>query len=170
MRKITIFILALFTLSACNKGFESLEEAVQSQWKTPINIVNQDEDNQLVYYLDQTQHILGNYQYENGKYRYDNEQSVGTEFDSENGLPFLLSANHFDGVGDIIHGAIKTEREVDRFVIEYKNGEEQEIKATNNTFITEFPSYLSIEAVQFFSEVKNAYAYDKNNEVIGSWK
>ncbi|MBT2682300.1 membrane lipoprotein lipid attachment site-containing protein [Bacillus sp. ISL-37] len=170
MKKITIFILILFTLSGCNKGFESLEEAVQSQWKTPIKIVNQDEDHQLVYYLDQTQHILGTYQYENGKYRYDNEQSVGTEFESESGSPFLLSANHFDDVGDIIHGAIKTEQDVDRFVIEYISGKEQEIKATNNTFITEFPSYLSIGADQFFSEVKNAYAYDINNEVIGSWK
>lgn len=170
MKKITIFILVLFTLSGCNKGYESLEEAVQSQWKTPIKIVNQDEDNQLVYYLDQSQHILGTYQYENGKYRYDNEQSVGTGFDSESGLPFLLSANHYDGVGDFIHGAIKTEQEVDRFVIEYKSGEKQEIKARNNTFITEFPSYLSIGAEEYFAEVKNAFAYDKNNEIIGSWK
>lgn len=170
MQKITIFILVLFILSGCNIGYETLEKAVQSQWETPIKIVNQDEDNQLVYYLDRTQHILGTFQHENGKYRYDNEQSVGTEFESESGLPFLLSANHFDGVGNIIHGAIKTEQEVDRFVIEYKSGEKQEIRARNNTFITEFPSYLSIGAEQFFSEVKNAYAYDKKNEVIGSWK
>ncbi|WP_226674839.1 membrane lipoprotein lipid attachment site-containing protein [Mesobacillus jeotgali] len=170
MKRITLFILILFTLSGCNMSYESIEEAVQSQWKTPIKVVNQDKNNQLVYYFDQSQHILGTYQYENGKYRYDNEQSIGTVFDSESGLPFLLSANHFDGVGEIIHGAIKTEQEVDRFVIEYKCGEKQEIQARNNTFITEFPSYLTIDADGFFGEVENAYAYDKNNEIIESWK
>lgn len=160
----------LIVLVGCNKGYNSLEEAVQSEWDTPIEVINQDKENQLVYYLDQPQHILGIYHYENGKYSYDNEQSVGMTFVSEAGLPFLLSANHFEGVGNIIHGAIKTNKfEVERFVIEYKNGETQEIKAKNNTFITEFPLYLTVSPNAFLSEVENAYGYDKNNEIIESW-
>nr|WP_209481443.1 hypothetical protein [Virgibacillus litoralis] len=160
----------LIVLVGCNKGYDSLNEAVQSQWKTPIEIINQDKDKHLVYYLDQTQHILGVYHYENGKYSYDNEQSVGIESESGTGLPFLLSANNFEGVGNIIHGAIKTEKhEIERFVIEYKNGETQEIKAKNNTFITEFPLYLTVSPNDFLSKVESAYGYDKNNEIIESW-
>ncbi|QED46081.1 hypothetical protein [Cytobacillus dafuensis] len=170
MKYLAVLIIILFTLSGCNNGYDSLEKAVQSQWKTPIEIINQDEDKQLVYYLDQTQHILGVYHYEKGKYSYDNEQSVGITFESESGLPFFISANYFEGVGNIIHGAIKTDKyEVERFVIEYKNGETQEIKARNNTFITEFPSYLTISAVEFLGKVENAYGYDKNNEIVESW-
>lgn len=171
MKYMTLFFILVFILSGCSSWYDSLEEAVQSQWKTPINILNQDEEKQLVYYLDQTQHILGVYHFKNGKYQYDNEQSVGITFESERGLPFLLSANHFNGIGNIIHGAIKTEKyEIDRFVIEYKNGEKQEIKARNNTFIAEFPTYLTISVEKFFSEVENAYGYGKNNKMIESWK
>lgn len=164
------FILVFIVLVGCNQAYNSLEEAVQSQWKTPIEIINQDEDKQLVYYLDQTQHILGVYHYENGKYSYDNEQSVGIQFESEIGLPFLLSANHFESIGNIIHGAIKTDKyEVERFVIEYKNGKMQEVKARNNTFITEFPLHLTVNPIDFFSKVENAYGFDKNNKIIESW-
>ena len=72
-----IFIIALFILSGCNRINNSVEDAVQIHWKTPIEIVNQDEEKQLVYYLNNTQHILGVYHYENGKYRYNNEQTIG---------------------------------------------------------------------------------------------
>lgn len=160
----------LFLLTGCNRGYVSLEEAVQSQWETPIEVLNQDVENQLVYYLDQTQHILGVYRFENGKYRYDNEQSVGMTFESESGLPFLVSANHFEGVGNIIHGAIRTDKhKVEKFVIKYKNGEYQEIKAKNNTFIAEFPSYLTIKAEEFFTEIDNAFGYDEQGEIVESW-
>ncbi|MBU8906270.1 hypothetical protein KH400_06655 [Desertibacillus haloalkaliphilus] len=157
-------------LSGCNTGYPSLEEAVQSQWKTPIKVSNQDEENQLVYYLDQTQHILGVYEFENGKYKYNNEQSVGMTFSTEAGLPFLVSANYFDGKGNFIHGAITTdEHEIEKFEIHYKNGEIQESSAKNNTFITEFPPFLTIDAEMFFSEIENAVGYDQNGEIIEKW-
>ncbi|MFD1737472.1 hypothetical protein ACFSCX_13000 [Bacillus salitolerans] len=54
MRLILLFTTILFILSGCNTGYTSLEEAVQSHWKTPIKVINQDDNNQLVYYLDQT--------------------------------------------------------------------------------------------------------------------
>ncbi|WP_088102894.1 hypothetical protein [Halalkalibacter urbisdiaboli] len=171
MKDISIVIIILFILTGCNKGYESLEEAVQSQWKTPIEILNHDQDNQLVYYLDQNQHILGVYEYENDEYSYDNQQSVGMTFESDRGLPFLVSANHFEGVGNIIHGAIRTdEHEVEKFVIQYKNGKTLEIKANNNTFIAEFPSYLTISVEEFFTEIDNAIGYDEKGEIVESWQ
>lgn len=170
MRILSIFIIILFILSGCNNGYQTLEEAVQSHWKTPIKVINEDRENKLVYYLDQNQHILGVYEQEGNKYKYDNEQSVGMTFSSEIGLPFLVSANHFDGIGNVIHGAITTdEHTVEKFVLHYKNGETQEIDAKNNTFITKYPTFLSIDSVLFFEEMENAVGYDVNGEIIEIW-
>lgn len=170
MRLILVFVTFLLILSGCNTGYSSLEEAVQSQWKTPIQVINQDEENQLVYYLDQSQHILGVYKFENRKYRYNNKQSVGMTFSTETGLPFLVTANHFEGIGNIIHGAITTdEHEIEKFEIHYKSGEIQEISAKNNTFITELPLFLTIDVEMFFSEIKNAVGYDRNGEIVEKW-
>lgn len=167
MKRITILILILLVLSGCNRGYESLEEAVQSEWKTPIEVVNQDEDRRLVYYLDHDQHILGVYYYKNGRYRYDNKQSVGITFSSENRLPFFVQANNFEGVGKIIHGAIKTdEHEVEKFIIQYKNGEQQEILAKNNTFITEYPETITTGVEMFQAEIKNVIGYDQHGEIV----
>lgn len=170
MKKVTIFVVILFILSGCNRSYGSLEEAVQSQWKTPIELLNQDKEKQLVYYLDQTQHILGVYHFENGKYRYSNDQSVGMRFSSDKGLPFFVQANHFEGIGNIIHGAITTdEHEVEKFVIEYKNGELQEIKAKNNTFIADFPTYLTTSIEEFQTEITNVIGYDNQGKLVGSY-
>ena len=170
MKKIAISIIILFLLSGCNRSYDSLEEAVQSQWKTPIEIVNQDVERQLVYYLDHDQHILGVYHYENGKYRYDNEQSVGMKFGTDKGLPFFVQANYFDGVGNIINGAIKTdEHEVEKFVIQYKSGEHQEIMAKNNTFIAEFPTFLTTGIEMFQTEIENVIGYDNQGKIVESY-
>ncbi|WP_404446390.1 hypothetical protein LG307_21355 [Sutcliffiella horikoshii] len=170
MRILSVFVIILIILSACSNGYQTLEEAVQSHWKTPIKVINEDRENQLVYYLDQNQHVLGVYELNDNKYKYDNEQSVGMTFTSEAGLPFLVSANHFEGVGNVIHGAITTdEHTVEKFVLHYKNGETQEVDATNNTFITEYPPFLTKDPVLFFEEMENAVGYDVNGEIIEIW-
>lgn len=172
MKKISIFIIILFLLSGCNRSYHSLAEAVQSHWKTPIQIVNQDEDKQLVYYLDSGQHILGVYHYKDGKYSYGNKESLGTRFSSGEGLrlPFLVRADYFKGIGNIIHGAIKTdEQEVEKFVIQYKNGEHQEIMAKNNTFIIEAPTFLATKIEMFQAEIENVIGYDNKGNIIESY-
>ncbi|QOR68928.1 hypothetical protein IM538_13210 [Cytobacillus suaedae] len=149
-------------------GYHTLEEAVQSQWDSPIKVVNQDEENRVVYYLDQTQHVVGIYEYKNEKYFYNNEQSKGMRFTSEKGLPFYIAYDHFVGSGDIVYGAISSDNHVvDHFVIQYKNGETQKISAKNNTFITVLPEHVNKE--RFMSEVKEVYGYDKQGNVIETW-
>lgn len=170
MKKITVSIIILLILSGCNRSYESLEEAVQNEWKTPIEVVNQDEERQLVYYLDNNQHILGVYNYENGRYKYDNKQSVGITFSSDNGLPFFVQANYFEGVGKIIHGAIKTGgHKVEKFIIQYKNGEQQEVIAKNNTFITDYPTSITTSIEMFQTEIENVIVYDKHGEIVESY-
>ena len=106
--------------------------------------------------MNDDQHILGVYYYENGRYRYDSKHSVGVTFSSEKGLPFFVRATNFEGAGKIIHGAIKTdEHEVEKFIIQYKNGEQQEILAKNNTFIAAYPETITTSVEMFQSEIKN---------------
>jgi hypothetical protein len=173
MRVIILFIGLLIILSGCIGGYKTLEEAVQSQWDTPIEVINKDEEKKLIYYLEQSQHVVGVYEFKNGKYIYNNEQSVGNTFSSEKGIPFYIRAKHFEGAGDIIFGAISTDEHiVEKFVIHYKNGETQEIAAENNTFLADFPSYLNISIIDYLGEIDNAYAYayDLQGEVIESWR
>lgn len=146
-------------------GYDTLEEAVQSQWDTPIEVVNQDDEKQLVYYLDHSQHVIGTYEYRDEKYFYDGEQSEGMRFSSENGIPYYIRYKNFEGAGDIIYGAISSKNhKVEKFVILYENGEVQEIKAKNNTFISEIPSNLVSN--NFMIKIDVVFAYDKNGEVI----
>lgn len=170
MKKIIILISVLFLLVSCNRSYDSLEKAVQNHWETPIEIVNQDVHRQLVYYLDDDQHILGVYDYKNGRYRYNNKQSIGINFSSDMGLPFFVQANYYEGIGNIIHGAIKTdEHVVETFIIKYKNGEHQEIIAKNNTFITEFPTFLTIGIEMFQAEIESVIGYDNQGNIIETY-
>ncbi len=71
-----VFLFIVIVLIGCSiMGHDTLEEAVQSQWDTPIDVVNQDNEKQLVYYLDHDQHVIGTYEYKEGKYFYGNKQS-----------------------------------------------------------------------------------------------
>ncbi|WP_010095576.1 hypothetical protein [Ornithinibacillus scapharcae] len=145
-----------------------LEEAVQSQWKTPINVINQDTERKIVYYLDKDQHVVGIYKYDNGNYIYDNEQSEGMQFSFEEGIPFYVYYKHFEEAGNIVYGAITSDdNEVDKFIISYKNGEKQTISAKNNTFIAPIP--ISIDPDNFMSKIKAADAFDSEGNVIVSW-
>ncbi|WP_231495847.1 hypothetical protein [Paucisalibacillus sp. EB02] len=88
-------------------------------------------------------------------------------FAFDSGLPFYIQYKYFDGAGDIIYGAISSEvHQVEKFVIHYDNGEVQEVKAINNTFMSETPANLDPRNI--LSKIDVAYGYDKNGEVIES--
>lgn len=86
-----------------SKGYDTLQEAVQSQWDTPIQVLNQDEENQIVVYLDQTQYVVGLYQYDNNKYTYDREPSEGHSSSSDKGYPLFVKPVQFEGKESIIY-------------------------------------------------------------------
>ncbi|MNI92413.1 hypothetical protein D3C73_1502050 [compost metagenome] len=57
---------------------------------------------------------------------------------------------------------------IERFEIEYKNGEIHEVESINNTFINKVPKAYEDEQnlMTIFTIVK---AYDKNNNIIQTW-
>lgn len=161
-------VLVLLFLVDSMRSYDSLQEAVQSEWDTPVEVVNHDEELEVVYYLDGSQHVVDVYQHEVGSYRYNKRQSTGLSFGSNGDiLPFYVQAHHFKGAGNVIYGAIKTDKQdVEKFVIQYSNGESQEITATNNTFIIEFPEHLNPDIIMFQNEIDHVIAYDHQGNVI----
>ncbi|MGZ9583688.1 hypothetical protein [Paenibacillus marinisediminis] len=164
---ISVIVISIL-ISGC--GYNSLQEAVQSQWETPISIKNEDKEHRLVIYLDQTQYVFGVYKYKNHKYYYDNSQSSGWRTSPDNGIPLLVVAEQKEGIGNFIWGAVYTDIPAKRIVIEYENGERQETNAVNNTFILEMPeSFNSIEPHMFMGKLYDVTAYDEDDQVLVEW-
>ena len=153
------------------RGYSTLDKAVQSQWKTPIEVVNNDEANKLVLYLDQTQYVFGVYRFTNGRYYYKNDsQSSGWTASSDNGLAFLVRAESKKDRGNFIWGALYTELPIEKFLIEYENGENQEVEPVNNTFIMKMPkTYEDVQEVNLMTTFKSVKAFDRDNRLIESW-
>lgn len=175
MKKIALILSILLTLIGCsNKDYKTLEEAVQSQWEYPIQVLNQDEENQVIVYLDKSKensYVVGMYQLDNSKYNYNLEPSEGNQTSSQNGYPLFVKPVHFEGIEPFLYGAVVTEDHVgSSFVIHYTNGQTQEIMAKNNTIIAEYPSFITQDIHQYYGEVDNVIAYDENGEVIESWR
>lgn len=169
LRFISILGVFIFIISGC--GYNSIQEAIQSKWKRPVKLMNVDEENQLVIYLDQTQYIFGVYDFKNGKYYYDNSQSSGWTSSSNSSIAFLVRAEYKENKGDFIWGAVYTDIPIKKFFIEYENGETQETVAENNTFILEMPdSFNDVEPIMFMGELYDVIAYDKDGNEIVKWR
>jgi len=166
--KIFCVVGLIFIVSGC--GYGTLQEAVQSKWKSPVKVMNNDPKNQLVIYLDQTQYVFGVYEYKNDKYYYDNSQSSGWTSSSDIRIPLLVRAESKKDIGNFIWGAIYTDIPVGKIYIEYKSGETQETFAVNNTFILEMPdSFDNIEPIMFMGELNDVTVYDEDGTEIVSW-
>ncbi|MGY3716912.1 hypothetical protein ACWE42_15460 [Sutcliffiella cohnii] len=132
-----ISIFLLFFITGCNNEYESIEEAIQSQRDEPITILNYDEELQVVYYVENNQYILGEYEKHNGKYVYLPENSIGHRPSTKDEIPIIFKESELGKKREVIYGSIITELyEVDTFEIHYGSGEVQSIKAKNNSFIT----------------------------------
>ncbi|MED4018705.1 hypothetical protein [Sutcliffiella cohnii] len=171
MRLTILFMSIVLMLLGCSSsGYDTLQEAVQSQWDTPIQVLNQDEERQIVIYLDQTQYVAGLYQFDNNKYIYDRESSKGHRSSLEKEYPMFVKPVEFEGAEPFLYGAIVTEEHtVSKFVIHYTNGYTQEIPSKNNTIIAEFP-FATQSINDYLEEVDNVIIYDENGEIITSWK
>ncbi|MCL6604582.1 MAG: hypothetical protein K6T94_17090 [Paenibacillus sp.] len=170
---ISISALTILILIFWNdiRGYTTLEKAIKSQWKTPVEIVNYDKTNKLVIYRNQTQYVFGVYRYKFGRYYYNNDiQSSGWTASSESGPAFLVRAESKRDKGNFIWGALYAETPIEKFLVEYKNMELQEAKSINNTFILKMPNtYENVEGINLMTTFKNVKAYDKDNILIRTW-
>ena len=73
-------------------GYPTLDQAVQSNWKTPVKIVNVDLENQLVLYLDETQYVFAAYEQKRGRFHVNADSESGWTASSDHGPAFLVVA------------------------------------------------------------------------------
>ncbi|GIP30532.1 hypothetical protein J23TS9_56620 [Paenibacillus sp. J23TS9] len=153
-------------------GYSTLDKAVQSQWKSQVGTVNKDEINRLVLYKDQDQYVFGVFHKKYGRYYYKNDsQSSGWTSQSNNGPAFLVRVEHKQNKGNYIWGALYSEIPIEKFQIEFKNGETREVTAVNNTFIYRIPDvYQEVQEPNLMTTFIDVKAYDKGNKQIKAWR
>ncbi len=153
-------------------GFRTLEEAVNAEFKSPVQIVNQDAQNRLVMFKDKTQYVLGVYREWNGRLYYKNDRgSSGWTASTMNGPAFLVVAEKKPDRGNFVWGALYTDIPVRSFLVEYKNGDIQEVNARQNTFVVKMPEiYRDSSELGAASIVKSVNAYGLDNQLIKTWK
>lgn len=151
-------------------GYKTLEKAVQSTWKYPLQVVNVDQQNELVLSLDQTQYVFAAYELKNGRYHYDTDSESGWTASSDVGPAFLVQAEPKNNKENFIWGALYSDMPVHKFKIEYTNGETQEVESSNNTFIMRMPeAYQSEDKMMLMTTFTNVYALDEENNVIRAY-
>lgn len=153
-------------------GFRTLDEAVNARFKSPMQIVNQDAENRLVMFKDKSQYVLGVYRQWNGRFYYKNDSgSSGWTASTMNGPAFLVVAEKKPDRGNFVWGALYTDIPVRSFLVEYKNGDVQEVNASQNTFLVKMPEiYRDTSELGAASIVKSVNAYGMDNQLIKTWK
>ncbi|WP_127536001.1 hypothetical protein [Paenibacillus illinoisensis] len=152
-------------------GYPTLDQAVQSNWKTPVKIVNVDQENELVLYLDETQYVFAAYEQNRERFHVDEDTESGWTASSDLGPAFLAVAEPKNNSGNFIWGALYSDISIAKFQIEYINGETLDVKAINNTFIVKMPLAFQNESeLSLMETFNNIHAIDVNHKVIQSWK
>ncbi|GAB1155147.1 hypothetical protein YWY31_11720 [Paenibacillus illinoisensis] len=152
-------------------GYPTLDQAVQSNWKTPVKIVNVDLENQLVLYLDETQYVFAAYEQKRGRFHVNGDSESGWTASSDHGPAFLVVAEPKNNSGNFMWGALYSDISIAKFQIKYINGETHDVKAINNTFIVRMPVAFQNESeLRLMETFDNIHAIDANHRVIQSWK
>ncbi|MGF9695923.1 hypothetical protein [Paenibacillus sp. MABNR03] len=165
-----LLILAVIFLWNRIFGYPTLDQAVQSNWKTPVKIVNTDQENEMVLYLDETQYVFAAYEQKHGRFHVDADTESGWSASSDLGPAFLVVAEPKNNKGNFMWGALYSDIPIAKIRIEYIHGETQEVKPKNNTFIVKMPlAYQKVDHLGLMETISNVHAIDAGNKVIQSW-
>lgn len=167
-----ILILTLLFFWNDIRGYSSLEKAVQSEYKSTIQVVNKDQTNKLFIFKDQDQYVFGAFRYRGERYYYKNDsQSSAWTAQSKTGIAFLVNVETKRDKGNFIWGALYTDIPIANFQIQYKNGEIEEVESVNNTFIRRIPhDYQNEKEPNLMTTFYDVKAYDKDNNLIETWR
>ncbi len=178
MRYLKLFLCMILLLTGCS--YKTLDEAVQRKWKEPVKILYIENNKQTVIFTDGTtdvQYVFSTFEKEHGRYKYSTDPEEGYTFDSDDGVPFLIRTINREKVGNIIWGALKTNKKVVSVKVVYTNKNdadnqvEVQIPVKNNVFIG-YPkrSFFDSETTLFQEWGLSAKAYDENGSVVASIK
>ncbi|WP_088043266.1 hypothetical protein [Bacillus sp. EAC] len=176
MRYLKLFLCMILLLTGCS--YKTLNEAIQKKWKVPVKIQYIENKKQTVIFTDGTtdvQYVFSTFEKKHDRYIYSTDQEEGYTFDSDDGVPFLIRTINREKVGNIIWGALKTNKKVVRVNVVYtnkNNGDDQievQIPVKNNVFIG-YPtrSFFDSETSLYQEWDLSAIAYDEDGKVVAN--
>jgi hypothetical protein len=166
MNKIGFFIVfAALCLIGCSS--QTLDQAIQNEWESPVAIVMTEDTKHGVIFKENDQYIFNTFDKSNGRYEYSEDGEDGFRFEGSNN-PLFVRTIYREGRGDIIWGALKTEKEVKEikitFIDKKKPGNEisMSVPIVNNAFIGYPPVQL------YHSEIEAATKWAVHAVVVDS--
>lgn len=179
MRYLLLFISIVILLTGCS--YNTLNEAVHSKHKNndTVKIGYVENKKQTLIFTEgkkDKQYVFSTFQKKNGKFNYSTKYEDGVTFDSEVGIPFLIQTINVENVGNVIWGALKTDKKIAKVTVIYKNiksPNEQikvDIPVKNNMFIG-YPdnSFFENETTVYQDWDMSGTAYDENGNVIAKY-
>lgn len=163
----------LLIINGCNT-YKSLDEAIQSKWKSPIKVLYIDNKKNTVIFLDQDQYVFNTFEKIGDKYIYSTDGEDGWTFTAGNGLtPFLFRSLNTKNAGNVFWGAIKTDKKVATVEVIFtnRNAAGSQIKMTilvaDNIFIG-YPTQDFFESeITLSREWKfSAKAFDEEGNIV----
>ncbi|MEH7452413.1 hypothetical protein [Gottfriedia acidiceleris] len=179
MRYLLLLISIVILLTGCS--YNTLNEAVHSKHKNNDTIkigYVENKKKTLIFTegIKDKQYVFSTFQKKNGKFNYSTKYEDGVTFDSEAGIPFLIRTINIENVGNVIWGALKTDKKIAKVTIIYKNTKypneqiEVDIPVKNNMFIG-YPdkSFFENETTVYQDWEMSGTAYDEKGNVIAKY-
>lgn len=161
-------LASIFSGCSSKATYSTLEEAVKNNISShQIEILNVCNETNLVLCYNKHHYILGGYNYNNGNY--DNFKLIN-KIDTCN-YEIVVETEYIKEVGNVIWGILNTEEQVEKFIIEYLNGDTVQVTAINNTFIAFMPDSLQdTDPNKLRTKILNVYAVNESNNILGKLK
>lgn len=168
-----VCLIMLLVITGCNT-YKSLDEAIQSKWKSSIKVLYIDKKKNTVVFQDQDQYMFNTFEKKGEKYIYSTDGEDGWTFTADNGLtPFLFRSLNTKKAGNVFWGAIKTDKKVATVEVAFtnRNASDSQIKVTipvvDNVFIG-YPTQDFFESEIILSrEWKlSAKAFDEEGNLV----
>ncbi|MFD2615598.1 hypothetical protein [Paenibacillus gansuensis] len=154
------FIITLLVITGCNT-YKSLDEAIQSKWKSPIKVLLIDKMKNTVVFLDQDQYVFNTFKKNGDKYIYSTDGEDGWTFTADSGLtPFLFRSLNTKTAGNVFWGAIKTDKDVETVEVTYTN-----INASDSQIKVKIPVVDNV-----FIGYPTRDFFDSDLTLSGEWK
>jgi len=162
-------------------SYNTLNEAVHSKHKNNDTIkigYVENKKHTLIFTegIKDKQYVFSTFQKKNGKFKYSTKYEDGVTFHSEVGIPFLIRTINIEKVGNVIWGALKTDKKIAKVTVVYKNIKqpdekiEVDIPVKNNMFIgyPDKPFYEN-ETTVYQEWDLSGTAYDEKGNVVAKY-
>lgn len=165
-------LIALLMIGLTGCSYQTLDEAIQSEWDTPVSVLMREDTKNSVIFLDHDQYVFNTFEEEDGEYRYSTDGEDGWTFSGVQ-ISMLVRTFYKEGTGPIVWGALKTNTKLKEIELTFVGREQEDVKHSmtlplvNNAFIGYPPEtlYSSETDAALRLEVQTV-VYDEHGTVV----